>query len=174
MARWKLNGKHYLRTIPPTEYEYKETNEDTGRQARKVFEVPLELDPNSPRDCNYPGEIIVCHEGKGERRDITFRGPPSPEMEPLDAEAEAITAEMQQAWGKQFMEDSLESSSDRLVRELADTMTQAFGGQKPSQSPIAEPSSELEALKRQVAELTALLKGPTGEPEPIEAPVRRR
>ena len=179
MARWKLNSKHYL-PVPGTEFDYKETDDDTGKQARKVFPVPLFLDPDSPSDRNYPGEIIVAHaDGAYQRKDIIFTGPPTPEMEPLDEEAEAITEAMRVGWGKQFMEESAESTSDRVVRELADTMTLAFGKTGRS-SPIAEPSAELEALKAQVAELTTLLKGkPDGEASgvqssPVEDRVQRR
>lgn len=96
MARWSLMNAHYL-NVPGTEWEYKETT-DSGKQGRKIFPVPLHLDPNNPRDHNYPGEIIVCHEGKGQPKDIVFVGPPTPDMTPLDDEAQAISDSMQPAW----------------------------------------------------------------------------
>ena len=63
MARWRLQGPHYLMTDPPAEWESKETDRNTGRQARKVYKVGRYLDPKDPSDCNYPelGEIIVCN-----------------------------------------------------------------------------------------------------------------
>lgn len=70
----------------------------TGRQARKVYQVPRLLDPEDPADCNYPGQCIVCHDGKGEARDIVFTGPPGPEMEPLDDEARAISKAESPKW----------------------------------------------------------------------------
>src|SRR5260370_20903891 len=97
MARWKLVTEHYL-NVPGTEWEYKETSRETGRQVRRVFPVPLHLDPNENNiaDHNYPGEIIVCHVGKGQGRDIEFVGPPTPDMQPLDDEAKAISAKLPQ------------------------------------------------------------------------------
>lgn len=101
MARWKLTEAHYL-NVPGTQWEHKETDRSTGKQARKVFDVPLYLDPEQPADCNYfddgVGEIIVCYEGKGQPRDIVFEGPPTKAMTPLDAEAEAITAPWREKW----------------------------------------------------------------------------
>lgn len=177
MARWRLTGKHYL-PVPGTEYEYKETNEDTGRQARKVFPVPLFLDPESPKDWNYreDKEIIVAHaDGAHRPRDIIFTGPPTVEMEPLDEEAEAITEQMRLGWSKQFQEESSESASDRIVRELADALTQSYAPAKPS-SPVAEQSADFLALQAQVAELTALLKGGSdGEASGVQSgPVENR
>ena len=87
MARWRLREKHYLR-VPGTEWEYREVTM-AGRQGRKIFQVPLYLDPEDPGCHNYPGEIIVAD--KPYNRDYVFEGPPTPEMEPLDDEAEAIS-----------------------------------------------------------------------------------
>ena len=100
MARWRLTNPHYL-NVPGTEWEYKETNRDTGRQARKVFPVPLYLNPSDPADHNYreDGEIIVAHEGPGvQRKDLIFIGPPTPDMEPLDEEAKAISEAESVKW----------------------------------------------------------------------------
>src|SRR5712664_1979266 len=75
MARWRLITGHYLNVLidgSPAEWEYKETDRNTGKQARRIFPVPVLLDPNDPADHNHPGEIIVCHEGAGDRRDIIF------------------------------------------------------------------------------------------------------
>ena len=78
MARWRLMNAHYL-NVSGTEWEHKETDRSTGKQARKVFPVPMLLNPEDPADHNYPGEIIVAHEGKtAQRRDIIFVGQPSP------------------------------------------------------------------------------------------------
>jgi len=96
MARWRLTSAHYL-NVPGTEWEYKETDLNSGRQARRIFPVPMYLNPDWQQDHNYPGEIIV-KQGKGEPRDIIFEGPPTPDMEPLDEEAEAISAKHRPSW----------------------------------------------------------------------------
>lgn len=86
MARWKLTADHYLNS-PGTEWEYKETDRTTGKQGRKVFEVPLYVEEGS----------IVCH-GVGQGGDITFLGDPTPDMEPLDDEARAISNSFRATW----------------------------------------------------------------------------
>ena len=93
MARWRLTDRHYLQ-VPGTEWEYKESDRETGRQARKVYEIPLYLDPKDPADWNYRGEesIIVSNRfDPAFRRDLVFIGPPTPDMEPLDDEAKEIS-----------------------------------------------------------------------------------
>src|SRR5262245_6578320 len=93
MARWRLTQPHYLQ-VPGTEWEYKETDRETNRQARKVFEVPLYLDPRDAADWNYRSEEAIIVSNKFDpafRRDFVFTGPPTPDMEPLDDEAKKIT-----------------------------------------------------------------------------------
>lgn len=93
MARWKLLAAHYLNTDPPMEWESKEIDRNTGRQARKVFKVPRLLEPKDPADHNYPelGAIVVCDGNNPGPRDIIFLGEPTADMEPIDAEAKKIT-----------------------------------------------------------------------------------
>ena len=103
MARWRLTSAHYLnvpeRDGQKSEWEQRETSRETGRQVRKLYPVPLLLDPKEPTDFNYPGEIIVAHGDKLHHpRDLIFLGPPTPDMEPLDDEAEAITKETSKKW----------------------------------------------------------------------------
>jgi hypothetical protein len=93
MARWFLKDAHYL-SVAGIEWEYKETNRETGRQARKVYEVPQYLNPKDASDWNYPrDEMIIVSDryDPAHPRDIVFRGPPTPDMEPLDDEAREIT-----------------------------------------------------------------------------------
>ena len=114
MARWKLLKSHYL-NVPGTEYDVRETHRETGKQVTKRFPVHLFLNPDDPADFNYPqdGIIIVSHRAdKAHPRDIVFVGPPTPEMEPLDPEAEKITAEWQKKW------------NDRPIDNLPTTMSQ--------------------------------------------------
>jgi hypothetical protein len=96
MARWKLTGKHYL-NVPGTEWEYEETTA-TGKRHKQRMPVPLYLDPDDREYQNQNGEIIVAWEGSEQRGDITFVGPPTQEMTPLDEEAEAISAELEKKW----------------------------------------------------------------------------
>lgn len=99
MARFRLKSPHYLKLKAPAEYEHKEVDQATGKQATKRYPVPTHLDPDNPADCNYPGEIIVTDkESRLHPKDLVFLGPPTPEMEPLDEEAERLVAQWEKKW----------------------------------------------------------------------------
>ena len=156
MARWRLTEKAYLR-VPGTEYDYKETDEQTGTVNRVVFPVPRFLDPEDGRLCRSPEGLVCAHAGSQKKGDWVFEGPPIMGMEPLDAEAEAITAEMQESWGAQFIGNDLDSSQ-QLVKMMADTLS----GFKATSGPAsAIPGADVTALQKQVADLTAVVKSLT-------------
>src|SRR5262245_18811337 len=93
MARWFLKERHYL-NVPGTEWEYKETDRETGRQHRLVLPVPLYLDPKQSADWNDRANDLITVSNKfdpAHPRDHVFVGDPTPDMEPMDEEAEAIT-----------------------------------------------------------------------------------
>lgn len=109
MARWRLTAKHYL-NVPGTTWRHEETSRDTGERMEQLYPVPRYIDPDEPKNQDRNGETIVCHEGKGQRGDITFIGLPTPDMEPLDDEAEAITAPLRAKWDHPI--DSLPGNGD--------------------------------------------------------------
>jgi hypothetical protein len=88
MARWYTTEDCYLKTDPVSEWEQKETDALTGRQLRKVFEVPTQI----------PKDSTVSNGSGAQRGDIIFVGPPTPAMQPLDDEAEAITNKERHKW----------------------------------------------------------------------------
>lgn len=157
MARWRLINAHYLNVESyfgqPVEWEYKETDRNTGRANRKMFPVPLHLDPNQPGDCNYPeeGSIIVCHKGKGLPRDIVFLSEPTPEMEPLDEEAEAISVSLRQKWEHPI--ESLAPNGTMSTQEKAfmQNMMQTFAQASNNMSMI--PSDSITISKGELAKL---------------------
>src|SRR5216683_7381374 len=70
MARWKLTEPHYL-NVPSSRWEHTAVDSRTGKPTRKMYKVPMHLDPRVADDWNhkYPGnemdgEIHVCWEGK--------------------------------------------------------------------------------------------------------------
>lgn len=103
--RWKLAAPHYLNTEGVT-WLYTEMDRKTGKQKRVEFPVPLYLNPHDAGDWNYTygtaddaeGQIIVCHKGKGDGRDIVFIGDPTPDMVPLDDEARELSATFADRW----------------------------------------------------------------------------
>jgi hypothetical protein len=150
MARWRLVGEQaaYLKTDPPSIYTIRETDVVTGKTAQKVFEVPTEVPP---------GSILALAEGFHQDTDIIFSGDPTPDMYPLDEEAKAITAAMEQRWGQQFL--GLEGNySDTIGRQIADLFTDIRSSMPIQPSPVASPSNEVMELRSQVAELASVVK----------------
>ena len=153
MARWRLNDKHYI-YVEGTECEYVETDQETGKRARKIYEVPRFLDPKDPKDHNYPGEIVVSHLPNG--RDYIFHGDPTPDMEPLDEEAKAISDKLRPRWREPFSEldmyfmseqnysQSMLRMNERLLDNAARQAPQSLGG---------VTREDFEKLQEQVAAL---------------------
>jgi len=152
MARWKLMTAHYI-NVPGTEWEYTENDRKTNRPKRVKFQVPTLLDPADPGSWtnrwgsqgNEEGEIIVCHDGKGEPNDTIFTGDPTPDMIPMDPEAVAISASFADKW-RYKPEDSGASFSQSLVdkfqSDIATTQSKQADG-------IEKLVSSLEALVAQ-------------------------
>lgn len=156
-ARWRLTSAHYL-NVPGTEWEQKETHRETGRQVRKLYPVPLLLDPKDQADWNYPGEIIVAYEGSKYPRDLIFTGPPTPDMEPMNEAAEKITETNRPHWkhpidsipGNDFGQTVL----TQLTKQL-DAIISEKGIPKAETNTGGLPAAALTQLQSQVAELMA-------------------
>ena len=148
MARWRLTQKHYL-MVPGTQYEYREAN-NAGRQIRKVFDVPLFLDPDYPPDHNYPGEIIVAYAGTTMTKDIIFTGPPTADMTPLDDEAKKISEEYMSTWGNPSDDMGDEGYTGKLLLELTTTL-QSFNATAQPRSAV--PDESLVEMKDQMKKL---------------------
>lgn len=171
--RWRLNSAHYLNvpTLPDgtrVEWEHKETARETGRTIRKLYPVPMLLDPKDPADCNYPGEIIVTHFTEGVRipsQDIVFIGSPTPEMEPLNAEAEAITASCRHRWDHPIESLPVNGGMTSDEQSFMAKMMEAFARTAPveNQSVSKEAYDELkDRLARLEAALAAKAEPATG------------
>lgn len=187
MARWRLRNSHYLNILNPrtgrsTEWEYQETDQINGETDRKVFSVPKLLDTNDPKCFNYPGVIIVCQQsadGKklGERDDIVFIGDPTPEMEPFDEDAEAISASMQSKWTHPIETLPVNGGMNGAESAFMEQMMAAFA--KMSGGAIAPVSAgpskeEFEAVKAQLAEMQAIMSNATPHSPIPKAAVARR
>lgn len=175
MARWRLTQKHYLK-VEGTEWEYKETT-NSGRAIKKVFPVPMFLDPDYPFDCNYPreareqdrNEIIVAHKAGALPHDYIFEGPPTPDMIPLDDGAKTISAGFALQWGSPPAESGDEGYTGKLLSQLTETLQSFNASAKPSGA-VSESSiiAEMQAQMKQLIEMNMALMGK------IEAPLARR
>ena len=169
MARWKLMASAYLNTSNPVEWEYNETDRASGRPRRTRLQVPRYLDVKDPGDWtqrwgqadsanvigNEDGCIVVCTPGTGQGRDIEFIGDPTPDMVPLDAEAEAITARFEEHW-RYKPDGGPISYSQSMVDEFKMEMVEKEV--KPQQVEIAglgDLVGAIAAMAKQNAELLA-------------------
>lgn len=159
MAKWRLTAAHYL-NVPGTEWEYKETDRTSGRQARKVFEVPMLLDPKDPTVCNRDGDCIVVQGVEPGRGEHLFVGEPTPDMEPLDDEASAISAKFQSKWRNPI--DSLPSNGEdygsALVKAFERQISELIksGAAAPAQ-PVSAGSVSVEEFKQLQEQVAALM-----------------
>jgi len=164
MARWRLTAAHYLK-IKDTRWRYEETDRETGERVEQVYDVPRFLDPSNPRDCRSAGDCIVSFPEGAQRGDwilIDEKQMPTPDMEPLDADAEAITTEMQKHWTHP-MEDMPSQggfNQTALLEGLEKQLTAAFAnaskaiGTQPVSLKGVDPD-EFKQLQEQVAALMA-------------------
>ncbi|MDE2106425.1 MAG: hypothetical protein KGL39_54925 [Patescibacteria group bacterium] len=121
MARWRLTASHYL-NVPGCTYTREEQDRETGETAKFTYEVPMLLDIRSPpRRYSQDGNIFVTDKPGGNPRDVVFLGPPTPDMEPQDDEARAISAK--QSWQNPMGEGAFPSTGDVVY---ADALTQKF------------------------------------------------
>lgn len=171
MARWRLKAKHYL-PVPGTEWEQKETDRNTGKQVRKVYTVPLYLDPDDPADWTDKAnqEIVVSDGDHAQPRDIIFSGEPTPDMEPVDEAAEAISDSLKHKWIHpiESLDGQGNSYGDSLLRGLEEQVARLMANQPEKPVSVgAIDTQAFAALQAQVAQLmeqNAQLQAKAAEP----------
>jgi len=154
-------------TEPPTEYIYTEVSRETGRQYRQTVKVPRHLEPKDPGDHNYPGEIVVSNGKNAQLRDIIFLGDPTPDMEPIDDEARAISQRFIDAgkWkkpldGEGYGEDLIKQFLTQMERMQSIPQPVSISGIDPKA--FADLQDQVKALMEQNAKLQAqILEKPT-------------
>lgn len=170
MARWLLTQPHYL-NIPGTKWRYDEVSQATGEMVSQEFAVPRLLDPNNPRDCRSPEGCVVTT-GTPSRGDWAFIGEPTPDMDPLDDEAEAISLSLRPKW--QHPIESLpangEGFSTAILALLEKQLTEASRTAVPNTAVTGVSKEEFVTLQEQVAALMAR----NAELEAAQAPNSRR
>jgi hypothetical protein len=180
--RWRLRTAHYL-TIPTlpdgtkVEWEHKETNRESGRAIRKLYPVPMLVDPNDGADCNYPGEVIVAHSVDGavhHRQDLIFLGDPTPDMEPLNEEAEAISDSHRQRWEHPVDTLPVNGGMTNQEQQFMTNMMTEFAKQIGATIPLPNasvPRADFDALKGELEQIKAMLAAKV--PEGATSNVRR-
>lgn len=156
--RWRLMTSHYL-NVPGTEWEHNESDRTTGKAVRKLYTVPALLDPRNPNDCNRDGECVVAHAIDGlrnERSDVIFLGDPTPDMEPINDEAEEISNGLKAKWTNPIETLPANGGMNDQEKAFMEKMMKAFAGTVQAQNqPI--PNAEVNELKDRLAKLEALL-----------------
>jgi hypothetical protein len=159
--RWRLMTSHYL-NVPGTEWEHNESDRTTGKAVRKLYTVPALLDPRNPQDCNRDGDCVVAHAIDGlrnERGDVIFLGDPTPDMEPMNDEAEEISDSLKEKWAHPI--DTLPANGGMNDAEKAfmEKMMLAFTGAASAANQTV-PKSDYDALLARVLALESAGKVP--------------
>jgi hypothetical protein len=175
--QWRLKSPHYL-NVPGTHWEQNETSRETGKANRVIHTVGLLLNPADPADCDRNGEIIVytAIDGiRGPRYGHAFIGEPTPEMEPLNNEAEVISASLMKKWEHPF--DTFQTSSEgefstRLLAGIEKALNQASANnlaETPGATVVPKVEydalkNQMAALQKQMADILAATTKPAAEP----------
>lgn len=162
MARFKLLEKHYI-NIEGCDWEEKQELQTKvrGRHRlhKKVFVVPMYLDPKDQSDQNYPGEIIISTEENRRYPDDYVTGPGfmcTIDMLPLDDDAEAMMEEFKASYRG---EHPIESLNGSLGEDILAKLSRQLDSLGKLQPPLAAPitASELDSIKAENADLRAKL-----------------
>lgn len=179
MAIWKLRAAHYL-NVPGTRYIRSEIDNDTGEAIQHIFEVPRLLDPEDAR-VHTPrgsGQILVAN-AAGKKLNPSawlFIGQPGPDMDPMDEEAEAISAKYRATWINPM--DSLPEVDQgvAMAAAIGKALAEQLAGLAIGAKPATAGTAEFDALQARVRELEAELAtkagpndGLTPETQPIPA-----
>lgn len=157
--RWKLRQAHYL-SVPGQVWEYSELDRVTGRPKRTQFPVPRLIDPMDPADWTekvisnqgkvVDGFCIVCYEGKGQPTDVVFTGPPTPDMEPMDDEATALSATFASKWKHPI--ESLPSGG------YAQVLQTQFEGELAKVQANNNKPAQIEGMTELLTAMTSMMK----------------
>lgn len=153
MARWQLLEDHYINVYPPrfgpTEWEYKEVDQATGREMRTRFPVPTYVEKGA----------IVATKGSEQQGDLVWTNEVQPtcNMRPLDDEAAAY--DIAQPFGWDPLDDlpTQGGFADKLISGLERQMAELVA-RLPASGPAEAAGvskAEFEELKAQLAQLLA-------------------
>lgn len=153
MAKWRLTTPHYLYSGTDGEWEYSEQQRATGKALRQRFKVPVYIEAETvvTNDERYAGPGVMF-----------FEGDPTPDMMPLDDEAEKISAGFADKWKHPI--DTLPGNFSQSLltgfeKQLSDAIAKAGGiPSGEAANPVSVPGvtrEEFEATQKQMADLVA-------------------
>ena len=162
MARFRLRIGHYLNIIDnysneQVEWIYEETDRTSGRTNRKKFYVPMLLDAET---------IVTTKADKAFPKDTVFFGDPTPDMEPLDEEAEALVESLKPKWTHPIdtlpVNGGMNEQEKAFMAMMMESFAKQVGAAMPAQPQAVAGVSmeEFNSLKAQLEEMKALLQAP--------------
>lgn len=158
MARWKLMVNHYLK-VDGNRWEQAEIDRTTGKQVRRQYDVPRLFEILEPTDWTVrnpdgSGDIVVTNGGTCEPRDVKFYGDPTPDMEPLDDEAKAISAKLAPKWKFAATDGDTRSYADRQMDQMHAQMAEI---QAAAVQPMGNALQMMAEMMKQNQEILKLL-----------------
>ena len=172
MARWQLTTPHYLHTVRTTEWEHKETDRDTQEEVRTRYPVPRYLER---------GSIVTRGEPPQSKFEFEIIGDPTPDMVPLNADAQAISDTFMPHWSKMGSFE-LGGGTEAVLAGLADKLEKAMTSGMPvyaqplngvSQDQFTALQNQVTELMKQNAELIGQLLNNSSKRPPPPGPERR-
>lgn len=168
MARWRLTASHYLHLQDETKWEYTEVDRSNGRMKRTQFTVPCFLDINDPTYWTektfgmdgkpIEGSIILCDGNNPGKGDLIYRGKPTPDMFPLDEDAEKITARYREMWN--MAQDAEPGSfAQNLIDNFQRQLSEIQANVKPQSADIPGLADFMASMTAIMAKQTELLEG---------------
>lgn len=159
MARWRLNSPHYLNVKEldgePVEFRYTEQSLQTMRNRSRAFPVPLYLDPKDPTLINSEDGIVVSDGNHPGPKDYIFLGDPTPEMMPIDDEAEKITEKHRSKWINPVETFGLGQDYSQSLLSALERQIEAINRVAPGAQPIQVDQDKLNKVLERLAALEA-------------------
>lgn len=159
MARWRLNSPHYLNVKEldgePVEFRYTEQSLTTMRNRSRAFPVPLYLDPKDPTLINSEDGIVVSDGNHPGPKDYIFLGDPTPEMMPIDDEAEAISEKHRSRWINPVEAFNTGQDYSQSLLQTLERQIEAINRVAPGAQPVSIAEDKLAAVLERLASLEA-------------------
>lgn len=159
MARWRLNSPHYLNVKEldgePVEFRYTEQSLTTMRNRSRAFPVPLYLDPKDPTLINSEDGIVVSDGNHPGPKDYIFLGDPTPEMMPIDDEAEAISEKHRSRWINPVEAFNTGQDYSQSLLQTLERQIEAINRVAPGAQPVPVSNDQLAKVLERLAAIEA-------------------